>query len=55
MKTTWLERGLLVTAVLVLVYPGLVEDLIGLSLFVFAATLQYLHWRARTSRVSATH
>ena len=46
MKTTWLERGLLVAAGLVLVYPSLVQDLIGLGLFAFAATLQYLHWRS---------
>ena len=41
MKTTWLERVLLVAAGLVLVYPSLVQDLIGLGLFAFAATLQY--------------
>jgi UPF0716 family protein affecting phage T7 exclusion len=40
MKTTWLERVLLVAAGLVLVYPSLVQDLIGLGLFAFAATLQ---------------
>ena len=53
MKTTWLERGLLIAAGLVLVYPGLIEDLVGLALFAFAASLQYLHWRASTGRVPA--
>jgi hypothetical protein len=32
MKTTWLERGLLVTAGLVLLYPSLLQDVIGLTL-----------------------
>jgi TRAP transporter 4TM/12TM fusion protein len=46
MKTTRLEQGLLVAAGLVLVYPSLVQDFIGLGLFALAATLQYLHWRS---------
>jgi TRAP transporter 4TM/12TM fusion protein len=40
MKTTWLERGLLIGAGLVLVYPGLIQDLIGFGLFGLAAALQ---------------
>jgi len=40
MKTTWLERGLLEAAGLVLVYPSLVQDLIGLG---------SLRWRLRCS------
>ena len=55
MKTTWLERVLLVAAGLVLVYPSLVQDLIGLGLFAFAATLQYLHWRSAADRMSPAH
>ena len=55
MKTTWLERGLLVAAGLVLVYPSLLQDLIGLGLFAFAATLQYLHWRSAADRMSPAH
>jgi UPF0716 family protein affecting phage T7 exclusion len=43
MKTTWFERSLLVAAGLVLVYPSLLEDLIGLTLFALAAAPQYLH------------
>ena len=55
MKTTWLERVLLVAAGLVLVYPSLVQDLIGLGLFALAATLQYLHWRSAADRMSPAH
>jgi TRAP transporter 4TM/12TM fusion protein len=55
MKTTWLERGLLVAAGLVLVYPSLVQDLIGLGLFALAAVLQYLHRRSAAGRVSAAN
>ncbi len=40
-KTTWIERGLLIAAGLVLVYPSLLEDLMGLSLFGLAAALQF--------------
>ncbi len=40
-KTTWLERGLLISGGLVLVYPSLLEDLIGLSLFGLAVALQF--------------
>ncbi|MBI1996181.1 MAG: TRAP transporter fused permease subunit [Deltaproteobacteria bacterium] len=39
--TTWLERGLLIGAGLVLVYPGLIQDLIGFGLFGLAAALQF--------------
>jgi len=54
-KTTWLERGLLVAAGLVLVYPSLVQDIIGLGLFALAAALQYMHWRsARAGRPAAS-
>jgi TRAP-type uncharacterized transport system fused permease subunit len=55
MKTTWLERGLLVAAGLVLVYPSLLQDLIGLTLFALAAALQYLHWRSTPGRLSAAN
>jgi TRAP-type uncharacterized transport system fused permease subunit len=44
-KTTWLERGLLIAAGLVLVYPEWIADLIGFGLFAAAAFLQ---WRNRT-------
>ncbi len=40
-KTTWVERGLLIGAGLVLVYPGLIQDLIGFGLFGLAAALQF--------------
>jgi TRAP-type uncharacterized transport system fused permease subunit len=40
-NTTWLERGLLIAAGLVLVYPGLIQDLIGFGLFGLAAALQF--------------
>ena len=55
MKTTWFERGLLVAAGLVLVYPSLLEDVIGLTLFALAAALQYLHRRSATGRLSAAN
>jgi TRAP transporter 4TM/12TM fusion protein len=41
-KTTALERGLLIAAGLVLVYPSLLQDLIGFGLFGFALVLHYL-------------
>jgi len=40
-KTTWIERGLLIGAGLVLVYPGLIQDLIGFGLFGLAIALQF--------------
>jgi len=40
-KTTWFERGLLVGAGLVLVYPSLLQDLIGFGLFGLAIALQF--------------
>src|SRR5262245_31914433 len=49
----WFERGLLVAASLVLVYPSPLEDVIGLTLFALAAALQYLHRRAAAGRLSA--
>jgi TRAP transporter 4TM/12TM fusion protein len=45
MKTTGLERILLVAAGLVLVYPSLLQDVIGLGLFASAVALQYLRRR----------
>ena len=47
------RTGLLVAAGLVLVYPSLLEDVIGLMLFAVAAALQYLHRRSATGRLSA--
>jgi TRAP-type uncharacterized transport system fused permease subunit len=41
-KTTLLERCLLVTAGLVLVYPSLWQDIIGLALFAAALLFQYI-------------
>jgi len=55
MKTTWFERGLLIAAGLVLVYPSLAQDMIGLGLFALAAALQYLHRRSATGRLSAAN
>lgn len=39
--TTKLERLLLIAAGLVLVYPNVIEDIIGIGLFAIAAWLQY--------------
>jgi TRAP transporter 4TM/12TM fusion protein len=44
-KTTGLERILLVAAGLVLVYPSLLQDVIGLGLFASAVALQYFRRR----------
>src|SRR5262245_8592787 len=55
MKTTWFKWGLLVAAGLVLVYPSLLKDLIGLMLFALAAALQYLHRRSAAGRLSAAN
>ena len=49
-KTNPLERSLLVAAGLVLVYPSLLQDFIGLGLFALAGTLQYLQWRSARER-----
>jgi TRAP transporter 4TM/12TM fusion protein len=48
MKTSALERGLLMAAGLVLVYPSLLQDLIGFGLFGFAVLLHFLR-RNRSS------
>lgn len=40
-RTNHLERGLLIVSGLVLVYPSLMQDLIGLGLFCGAVLLQY--------------
>jgi TRAP transporter 4TM/12TM fusion protein len=40
-RTNYLERGLLIVSGLVLVYPSLMQDLIGLGLFGGAVLLQY--------------
>lgn len=45
-RTTWLERGLLMFSGLVLVYPSLLQDLIGFSLFGLAVLLQYARKRS---------
>ena len=45
MKTTGLERILLLAAGLVLVYPSLLQDVIGLGLFASAVALQYFRRR----------
>jgi TRAP transporter 4TM/12TM fusion protein len=55
MKTTWLERGLLLAAGLVLVYPSLLQDVIGLGLFACAAALQYFRRRAGGETLPAAH
>jgi TRAP transporter 4TM/12TM fusion protein len=55
MKTTWLERSLMIAAGLVLVYPGLVQDSIGVGLFALAAGLHYLRRRSAAERLSAAH
>ena len=46
MKTTWLERGLLLAGGLVLVYPSLIQDVIGFVLIASAGSLQYFRRRA---------
>ena len=40
-RTSNLERGLLIVAGLILVYPSLTQDLIGLGLFGIALSMQY--------------
>jgi TRAP transporter 4TM/12TM fusion protein len=55
MKTTWLERGLLLVAGLVLVYPSLLQDVIGLGLFASAAALQYFRRRAGGETLPVAH
>jgi TRAP transporter 4TM/12TM fusion protein len=55
MKTTWLERGLLLAAGLVLVYPSLIQDVIGLALFASAGALQYFRRRAGGETLPAAH
>src|SRR5688572_2814798 len=55
MKTTWLERGLLLAAGLVLVYPSLLQDVIGLALFASAGALQYFRRRAGDETLPAAH
>ena len=55
MKTTWLEQILLVAAGLVLVYPSLLQDVIGLGLFASAAVLQYFRRPAGGETVPAAH
>jgi TRAP transporter 4TM/12TM fusion protein len=40
-RTNYLERGLLIVSGLILVYPSLMQDLIGLGLFGGAVLLQY--------------
>jgi TRAP transporter 4TM/12TM fusion protein len=46
-RTSHVERGLLIGAGLVLVYPGWLQDLVGIVLFGLAATLQALGTRGR--------
>ena len=55
MKTTWLERGLLLAAGLVLVYPSLIQDVIGLALFASAGALQYFRRRAGHETLPVAH
>jgi TRAP transporter 4TM/12TM fusion protein len=55
MKTTWLERGLLLAAGLVLVYPSLIQDVIGVVLFASAGVLQYFRRRASGETLPAVH
>jgi TRAP transporter 4TM/12TM fusion protein len=55
MKTTALERGLLLAAGLVLVYPSLLQDVIGLVLFASAGALQYFRRRAGGETLSTAH
>ena len=40
-KTTIIERTVLIAAGLVLVYPSLIQDVIGIGLFGLAGLLQY--------------
>jgi TRAP-type uncharacterized transport system fused permease subunit len=40
-RVTNVERGLMIVAGLILVYPSLLQDLIGVALFGFALLLQY--------------
>ncbi|HSQ11815.1 MAG TPA: TRAP transporter fused permease subunit [Candidatus Deferrimicrobium sp.] len=49
-KTTIAERALLIAAGLVLVYPSLIQDVIGIGLFGMAGILQYRRRRAPAVR-----
>ncbi|MGZ8426371.1 MAG: TRAP transporter permease [Candidatus Binatia bacterium] len=49
-KTTIAERALLIAAGLVLVYPSLIQDVIGIGLFGMAGFLQYRRRRAPAVR-----
>jgi TRAP transporter 4TM/12TM fusion protein len=40
---TWIERGILLAASLLLIKPGLITDLIGLGLLIIVALWQFLH------------
>jgi len=51
-KTTIAERAILIAAGLVLVYPSLIQDLIGISLFGLAGFLQYPRRRAPAARAA---
>jgi TRAP transporter 4TM/12TM fusion protein len=55
MKTAWPERILLIAAGLVLVYPSLLQDVIGLGLFASAGALQYFRRRASGETSPAAH
>ena len=49
-KTTIAERAILIAAGLVLVYPSLIQDVIGIGLFGLAGLLQYRRRRAPAVR-----
>jgi TRAP-type uncharacterized transport system fused permease subunit len=49
-KTTIAEQAILIAAGLVLVYPNLTQDVIGISLFGLAGLLQYRRRRAPAVR-----
>jgi len=52
-KTTRLERALMIVAGLVLVYPGTVQDFVGLGFFGVAVALQYVRWHSPKDLSSA--
>jgi TRAP transporter 4TM/12TM fusion protein len=54
MKTSWLERILLVSAGLALVYPGALQDLIGIVFLAVAVSSQYFRSKSAPAPPPAT-
>jgi len=44
---TWIERGILLVASLLLIKPGLITDLVGLGLLIVVGVWQFLQIKRR--------